>query len=100
MELWINKKLIKEWEVSAEEYTNYLTSIELPNQAFQIDIVYPNDDDNPELTGRTLFIESITRDDEQGVKHLFLVSPSKGFVMIKPEEIVLSTEDREIIRIE
>jgi len=48
----------------------------------------------------SLFVETIARDNERGMVHLFLVSPTKGFVMIDKDELVLSIRDGELSRIE
>ncbi len=47
-----------------------------------------------------LYVEIIARDNEHGLNHLFLVSPSKGLVVIDYEDLVLSIKNRKLVRIE
>lgn len=65
MQLWIGKKFIKEWKVDTADYLDFSMPFELPDRAFQLDIVYPNDDDDPTDTGRGLFVESVTLNNQK-----------------------------------
>lgn len=63
MQLWLEQRLIKEWEINNQDFKNFQYTLELPQRPVHLDIVYSNDDQSPAKEDRSLIIDQVLIND-------------------------------------